>query len=547
MDLSADLIIRIIVILIYLLIGSIAFRWLLPGLTKGAKGLAISFLLAQILVIGVSLTYEAPSSFETWLWHLDREWNIPATLASAQLALLGVVALLIAWLGEAQPAWHRLYFAGLGSIFLFLAYDEYAVLHEFLVNWKDYYFVLGGAVVVATLAVAARSGRATWKWLGWLLAGLAAGALGGLIVETNCGHRIFRAIDLCDNHFLVEEPLEFVGIWLALLALLNRLCIFSPAVRGRRALYAFPLLWLLLLAGSPAIHAIERYAGDSTAADVEYETGVRLLGYRFGKSKDSVHLFLTPGPLDFKGQNFAGLGYSIGLVDQASDELVLSRDQVAHRHYFLLAPGYKPVYRQWTHIDRPETIPSNRAYWIVLTLWREDGDSYRRQLILASDHKLLGDKQAALAEFVVPATVSTGTSAPEPLALFDNGFVLDGAEIPEHARPGERLSINFGWRSEVDGSEDHAQFLHFGHVESGRWWVFDRQPLGPRLPTRLWYAGLADSETWHVPLPADLAPGRYEIFSGLYRSRDLERVPTKSAEGDYFLDARVPLGSLVIE
>ena len=71
--------------------------------------------------------------------------------------------------------------------------------------------------------------------------------------------------------------------------------------------------------------------------------------------------------------------------------------------------------------------------------------------------------------------------------------------------------------------------------------------LGDRLPTRLWYKGLADSEVWQAPLPADLAPGRYEVFTGLYRTRDLERVPASDMDGKPWLDGRVLLGSLVLE
>ena len=81
------------------------------------------------------------------------------------------------------------------------------------------------------------------------------------------------------------------------------------------------------------------------------------------------------------------------------------------------------------------------------------------------------------------------------------------------------MRISFTWHSDVNWQEDLVQFLHFGFENSGDWWVYDRPPLGPRLPTRLWYSGLADSEAWEVPLPPDLAPGRYEVFTGLYRSR----------------------------
>ena len=547
MDDSAISLIRTVVTVLYVLVMAVAVRWLLPGLTPSSKRLATLFFVAQAAVVGVALTHEPTSSFEFWLWHLDREWNIQATLASLQLASIGFVALLIALLLRGQGVWQRLYFAALALLFLFLAYDEYAVLHEFVHDWIRYYYIAGGLVVALTLAIASLSARNTWKWHGLFVVGLATSALGGLVVETNCGNPIFRAINLCEKHFLVEEPLEFVGMWLALLALLHQLGCLSPSVRVWRALYAVPLLWLLLLVVSPAVHSIERYGGDSSLADVQFETGLRLLGYRLGRSKDSALLFLSPGPWDFKGLNFAGLGYSIDLVDQARGESALSRDRVTHHRFFMLGPGYTPIYRQWVDIDRPETLPTNRVYSIVLTLWREDGDVYPRQRILASDHQLLGDTQVILGELVVRNEAAFAAPLADPPAIFDNGFTLADAEWPGHAQAGDFLAINFTWRSAVDGEEDHAQFLHLRHEESGEWWVYDQLPLGPRLPTRLWYAGLSDKETWQVPLPADLAPGRYSISTGLYRSRDRERVPAQSADGSSFLDGRVPLGSLVVE
>ena len=75
------------------------------------------------------------------------------------------------------------------------------------------------------------------------------------------------------------------------------------------------------------------------------------------------------------------------------------------------------------------------------------------------------------------------------------------------------MNIRFVWRSNVAGDEDLAQFLHFAQAESGTWWGYDQQPLGTRLPTRLWYEGLADSETWQVPsVRDDLVPGQYTVF-----------------------------------
>ena len=118
--------------------------------------------------------------------------------------------------------------------------------------------------------------------------------------------------------------------------------------------------------------------------------------------------------------------------------------------------------------------------------------------------------------------------------------------MPRRAQPGDSLGIRFAWRSGADSSEDLAQFVHFVHEEDGAFWGFDQEPLGPRLPTRLWYAGLAESEVWTVPLPADLAPGRYAVFTGLYRSSSLERIPARGGNGAAWPENRVPIGEMTV-
>ena len=55
---------------------------------------------------------------------------------------------------EAARPGKRLYFVAIGLVFLFAALDEYRVLHEYVSRWRQYYAVLGLAVVTATLAIA---------------------------------------------------------------------------------------------------------------------------------------------------------------------------------------------------------------------------------------------------------------------------------------------------------------------------------------------------------------------------------------------------------
>lgn len=533
------------VLSLYCLVGYIVYRNLVPRLPLTARRLASAMLLAQSFAIGGAFLVNPMSSFDQWLWSLNEEWNIQATLASTQWALVGAIAIAAAWLARDRRPWQRVYLLAVGLVFLSLARDEYFVEHEFVIGWVRNIALLGIAMVVATLLVAWRSPRRQRIWHFCLLAGLATAAAGGLLIETQCGDASFFSIISCTDHFLLEEPLEFLGVWLALVAMLGHLSQLSPSLRVQRGLYVVPALWLALLIQGNAVHSLARYAGGSDLAAVEFESGARLLGYRLEHEQRHISLFLSPGRWDYQGRNLAGLGYSIHLVDQVTGESSVGRDRFTNRRYFLLAPGYAPVYRQWAEIERPASAEINRAYWIVLTLWRDADGAFRPLKVLASDLQRLDETQVILGEKVW-RDKSTPAN-PDSLAIFVNGFALDAWEAPETARAGEPLRLTFAWRSHADGVEDQAQFLHLGHAESGDWWVYDQAPLGARLPTRLWYKGLADSETWQVPLPADLAPGRYAVFSGLYRTRDKERIPARDPEGDYFLDARAPLGSIVIE
>ena len=548
-EISSEQMTYIFLFLLYAPVGLISYWKIIPRLPPPSARLANIMLAVQILVIALSIGIRPASDFEEWLWDLDQEYNIPSILASTQLALVAGLAMMTAWLAKAQFTWQRLYLVGIGLVFLFLAWDEHFTFHEHIANWRGYYAALGAAVVTATLAAAARSPRRAWIWHLCLLTGLAMSAMGSILFEIDLNRQVcdswgFLPINGCLQTYNYEESLEFLGIWLVLVALLGH---FSDALPSRpsrvwRPLYALPALWVLLLVHDSFIPDLELRLL-AQPASVQFESGVHLHGYHIdGERAATLRLYVSA-----KRRDYIGKGYSIHLVDQTSGDSAASRNKHADRQVGLLfAPGHAHVYRQWIELEIPPQTPVNRAFWIVLTLWHEQDGEYVRQKILASDLQLLDDTQAVLDELVIPAA-STAAPPDVSLARFDNGFALDAVGLPERARPGETLAIPFSWRSDIDGQEDYTQFLHLGHQESGAWWGYDHQPLGPRLPTRLWYNGLIDRETWQVPLPSDLAPGQYNVFTGLYRQSDLERAPARDDDGMPFLDGRVPLGSLTIE
>ena len=69
----------ILISFFYIVALGLARARLLPQLSPSVAPIAIGLMLAQIAVIAISTFYAPASSYEAWLWHLDREFNIPST------------------------------------------------------------------------------------------------------------------------------------------------------------------------------------------------------------------------------------------------------------------------------------------------------------------------------------------------------------------------------------------------------------------------------------------------------------------------------------
>ena len=436
-----------------------------------------------------------------------------------------------------------LYFAGVGLFFFYAGLDEFFSFDMWISDWRDSYATVGAAIMLSTVITALRSPRETWKWHFLLLAGLSLSALGAVKIDQwsrTCGYLGFIRINGCFVFTSIEEVIEIMGGWLSLVAMLGHLSGSVSALKAglRRVLYAAPAIWILMLVVANPVYAVE-YQLPGEPASVQFESGVQLFSYQTQEDGLPASGFMYVSEVAVAD----GQGYSIHLVDQVDGSSFAGLDKhVVRRSFLKLAPGYVKVSRQSMELDIPPQTPINRALWIVLTLWRKADGEFVRQQIVSSDLETLDDTQVVFGELTLRGP--RAAASPSVLAEFDNGIILTDAELPEDATAGELLTLRFDWYSHENIQEDHIQFLHFGHEDSGEWWVYDQLPLGERLPTRLWYTGLADSETWRVPLPSELAPGQYNIFTGLYRARDKERIPVTDADGAPWRDARILLGTM---
>ena len=285
------------------------------------------------------------------MWALNWEGNIPSILASAQLALVGGVALATARLAKATTHLATaLLWSGLAWFSYIWLWTSTTPWHESIRNWERYYAALGAVLVAATVLVAMHSSRRSWLWHVCLLTGLAMSASGALVIEQYreemiCWSWGFLRLDKCLQFYHFEETLEFLGIWIVLVAMLGQFTDAASRPRRlvRRALYALPVLWILMLF-LVLFFDIYELRLLAQPASIEFESRVHLYGYRIDSGDRESVLRLYPS---VRRRDYFNLGYSVHLVDQVSGNSVASRNQNADRRVESLHfSSYRDIYRQ---------------------------------------------------------------------------------------------------------------------------------------------------------------------------------------------------------
>lgn len=549
----------------YLIFAALHWRYARKQLPSQVTSLVYFLIAIQFFLIFMhAWTFNWVDTNSHRFWDLNWERNVPTVFSTMQMALVGVAAFVLCLMGDI-PHFRRVYIGVSGAVFLLSAYDEYLLLHEHIQLIREFYVIFGFFFVLLSLALASharRDSKSSFYLYIWVAIGISVAGFGAFTVEAFsfiCLEQFGLATDYCLRPYPLEEALENLGTLFILIGIFSEMKRAIATAKAQRVIEICALLLIIFLGLLKTVHWFTRvapYAGASilrNAQQVSVELDdkddvlLHLRGWSIeGEepliSEPKIALFLSTGiPLrrDF--------GYSFKLLNAMNLEVVSS-----YNHWKRTPPIDWVPHKVLRETFRPwqlDALPANRAFLLTLTFWQQRNDGeYENIPIAESDLRLLGDYQIVLGEYVVPPKEqSVVPPDTDGLAVrFGDHYLLQSVAIPASAHSGEVIAVSMTWQALKESSEDWIQFLHFVHEETGVLWNHDQEPLGSRLPTRLWYAGLRDTETWEFALPDDLLPGRYEIYTGLYRLSDMARMPVRGTDGILLPDARVPLGSLTI-
>jgi 4-amino-4-deoxy-L-arabinose transferase-like glycosyltransferase len=178
------------------------------------------------------------------------------------------------------------------------------------------------------------------------------------------------------------------------------------------------------------------------------------------------------------------------------------------------------------------------------TLWPEGAiiaDRFAVRIDPAAEAPVLGRVFARVnggAPGIEVATVKIEPVEPLPApddwqAELGNNIALVNATItPPTARPGQMIEVAVRWYVPVGAPpQDYTTLIHMGQPDTPPLSTGDSPPLGGDYPTRIWGNGETVDDLYSLLIPADLPPGRYPVWIGMYDPATGVRLPV-TVEGE---------------
>ena len=110
--------------------------------------------------------------------------------------------------------------------------------------------------------------------------------------------------------------------------------------------------------------------------------------------------------------------------------------------------------------------------------------------------------------------------------LGDHIALVNATIQPAQALPGQSVQVLVRWYVPVGRpQQDYTTLIHLGQPDAPPLATGDSPPHGGSYPTSAWSNGETIDDRYFLTLPANLPPGRYPVWIGLYDPATGERLP----------------------
>ena len=170
----------------------------------------------------------------------------------------------------------------------------------------------------------------------------------------------------------------------------------------------------------------------------------------------------------------------------------------------------------------------------------------RTQDFLLSDDRVSGEGNQRVALYaLLPhaemvesglGTVFGDPAAPPPVTEANGWIRLKGYAITPTATRDGQILLTLLWESLQPVATDYQVFVHLLDASGNKLAQRDGQPVQWMRPTSTWQPGEEIVDRYGLPLPQDLAQGRYTLAVGLYDPITGQRLPVSAGPASYAIE-----------
>ena len=127
-------------------------------------------------------------------------------------------------------------------------------------------------------------------------------------------------------------------------------------------------------------------------------------------------------------------------------------------------------------------------------------------------------------------------------AQFGGAITLKTVELLDAAlQPGQAARVRLTWHADARATRAFKVFVHL-FSDNGIVAQYDGEPVNGQRPTNTWQAGETIVDPLTIAIPANAAPGSYQLRIGLYDPDTQVRQPVRLADGsaaEYYIGGQI--------